>query len=126
MAAPEPRQIEWDSAQMHDGALTVGLTGTSSKPWSTRFEGVLALLDTPHKNWGDVKVTKRAVKVADVQPGSESELRHFLESVVLQANSDTAPGPAEQGLDSEAGGEDEHHSDPDEQMAAAFRSFADD
>jgi hypothetical protein len=125
MAASEPRQVEWASAEINDATLTVKLTGTSSKAWSERFEGVLALLDTPHSNWGKVSLTKKAVKVAGVQPGSEAELRHFLESVVLQANSDTVSDSPERDSDTEA--QDDHHAEGDRrdgQMTATFRSFA--
>lgn len=120
MAGHAPRQIEWGSAQIQDATLTVELTGTSSKAWSTRFEGVLALLDMPQSNWGEVSVTKKKIKVADVQQGSESELRHLLESIVLQSNSDTQSGSAEQRPEAR----EEPASDPDKQMTATFRSFA--
>lgn len=119
--AAEPRQIQWGSAETEDGTLTVELDGASSKGWKARFENVLALLDTPHSGWGDVSLTKKAIRVADVQQGSEAELRHFLESAVLQANTDTAP-------DAIARHENEAQDDPepdvDEQMTQAFRSFA--
>lgn len=97
MAAAEPRQIEWGSAQMQDGTLTVELTGSGSKAWKVRFENVLALLDTPHSSWGDVRLTKNAIKVTNLQKGGESELHHFLESVLLQANSDTEPDTPQRG-----------------------------
>ena len=120
MATPEPRQIDWDSARIKDATLTVELSGPSSKAWGAQFEHVLVLLDTPHNNWGEVKLTKQAIKVAGVQPGVESELRHFLESIVLQANSDVAPDPPEQDADSEG----DPASELDESMTATFRSFA--
>jgi hypothetical protein len=31
MSVPEPRNIDWGSAEIEDGALTVELTGTGSK-----------------------------------------------------------------------------------------------
>ncbi|MFZ2112483.1 MAG: hypothetical protein WAU77_01980 [Solirubrobacteraceae bacterium] len=61
--------------------------------------------------------SQSTVNVAGVQQGSEPELRHFLESVVLQANSDTQPEAPE---DDDAGGEP----DVDEQMTATFKTFA--
>jgi hypothetical protein len=58
----------------------------------------------------------------------EEGLRHFLESIVLQVNSDL-------GLESETGGDDartdeahseaRHHEAVDRRMAATFRGFAD-
>ncbi len=121
MAAPEPRQIDWRSAQIEDATLTVELTGPASKAWKARFENVLALLGTPHSSWREVRLTKRAITVAGLQEGSESELRHFLESIVLQANSDTMPDTAPS--DDEQG-EKDREPDPDERMAGTFRGFA--
>ncbi len=119
MATVEPREIEWGSAQIEDATLTVELTGSASKAWKTRFQSVLALLDTPHSSWGEVRITKKGIKVADLRQGSESELRHFLESIVLQANSDMAPDTQH-----DDDSDEDHEPDADEQMAATFRAFA--
>jgi hypothetical protein len=120
MATAEPRQIEWGSAQIEDATLAVELTGSASKAWKARFESVLALLGTPHGRWGEVHLTKKGIKIADLQQGSESELHHFLESIVLQANSDTAPDTPQHDDDID----EDHEPDPDEQMTATFRAFA--
>ena len=114
----EQRQIEWGTAEIDDGTLTVQLAGASSKSWKARLENVLALLDTPHSGWGKVSLTKKAIKVSGVRQGSEAELRHFLESAVLQANADTAPDVP---LSHD---EEDEEPDTDEQMAQTFRSFA--
>jgi hypothetical protein len=119
MATVESRQIEWSSAQIEDATLAVELTGSASKAWKARFESVLALLGTPHSGWGEVHLVKNAIKVADLQEGGESELRHFLESVVLQANSDVAPDTPQH---EDSDGIDEP--DLDERMTATFRAFA--
>jgi hypothetical protein len=121
MADPEPRQIDWASAQMTDGTLTVELTGKGSKAWKERFENVLALLDTPHAAWGEVRLRKSAVQVAGVQQGTEPELRHFLESIVLQANSDTQPEAPKDDAEVDDAGEE---TALDEQMTATFKTFA--
>jgi hypothetical protein len=118
----EPRRIDWASAQMEDGALTVQLTGKGSKAWKARFESVLALLDTPHSSWGRVRLNKSTVKVSAVRQGTEPELRHFLESVVLEANSDTRPAAPENDAETEEAG---RTPDIDEQMTATFRAFTD-
>lgn len=123
MADPEPRQIDWASAPIEDGTLTVELTGKGSKAWKTRFANVQALLDTPHTTWGEVphttwgevRLNKSAVKVLGVPQGVESELRHCLESVVLQANSDTQPETPEDDAEADDASEDP---DVDEQMTA--------
>lgn len=109
---------------MQDGTLTVELAGASSRAWKTRFQGVLALLETPHSKWGEVVLTKEGIAVAEVRPGSESELRHFLESAVLQADSDTAPGaPRGRDHDTEHPDDRRREQEEEEQMEATFRSF---
>ena len=121
MAAPQPVQIDWASAQIEDARLTLALTGPASKAWKARFESVLALLDTSHRSWGEVRLTKKRIRVADPEEGSESELRHFLESIVLQVNSDTEPGaPERDALEDE----NDDEAGADEQMARTFRGFA--
>jgi hypothetical protein len=124
MAAPAQRNIDWGSAGVEDATLTVDLTGASAKVWKQRFESVLALLETPHSRWGAVQLDKRGVQVAEVQPGAETELRHFLESIVLQVNSEL-PRPEREEQDAEETSADEE-AQADRQMTAAFRAFADD
>jgi hypothetical protein len=115
------REIDWASAEVRASTLTVQLSGGASKAWSQDFEGVLRLLDQGHGGWGKVSLAKKAIEVADLQPGSESQLRHFLESIVVQVNTELAPveeqpeeGPAP--------------ADPQEQvdreMTEALRAFA--
>jgi hypothetical protein len=124
MAALTQRSIEWGSAEIEDATLTVELGGANSKAWKQRFESVLALLETPHSRWGEVHINRKAIQVADVQPGTETELRHFLESVVLQVNSEL-PKPEEPEQDAEGETVDEA-TQADRRMTAAFRAFADD
>ena len=122
MSSLEQRNIDWGSAEIEDATLTVELTGSSSKAWKQRFQSVHALLDTPHSHWGEVHLGKTSIQVADVQQGAEAELRHFLESIVLQVNSEL-PEPERPEH------EGEHASglvQADRQMAASFRAFAGD
>lgn len=79
---------------------------------------MLALLGTPHSGWGKLSLTKKAIKVSEVQQGSEADLRHFLESAVLQVNADIAPDAPKQH------NEDHDEPDLDEQMTQTFRGFA--
>jgi hypothetical protein len=68
------------------------------------------------------------VQVDDVRPGDEEKLRHFLESVVQQANADQRPREEQQ----EPDGDDDRDqradegeaSQPDEEMATRFQAFA--
>ena len=121
--AAEQRDIDWGSADVEDATLMVELTGASSKAWKQRFETVLALLETPHSHWREVRLTKRGIEVARVQQGAETELRHFLESVVLQVNSELPEPQEAPGGEEEAGSEDLARAD--RQMEATFRAFAD-
>ena len=79
-----------------------------------------ALLEHSEGDWGVVGLTRKAIEVEGVREGSEEALRHFLESIVLQANAE---------FESDDGGEDVlTGTDPqiasDRKMAATFRGFA--
>jgi hypothetical protein len=124
MVTPEQRNIDWGSTGIEDATLTVELTGSSSKAWKQRFESVLVLLETPHSGWGAVHLNKRGIQVAEVQPGRETALRHFLESIVLQVNSEL-PQPEETQRDAEEETQVDQEAEADRQMTAAFRAFAD-
>jgi hypothetical protein len=126
MASAEPRKIDWANAEIEEGALTVELTGANSKAWRRRFESVLTLLETSHSQWGEVRINRNAIRVAEVGQGSETELRHFLESVVLQVNSEL-PQPKESTQGDEADVVEtkaDEAAHVDRQMTAAFRAFA--
>lgn len=104
---------------MRDGTLTLELAGPSSKEWNARFRGALALLGNARTEWGEVRITKKSIKVAGPRQGSESELRHFLESVVLQANAGANLGAPQTSRPDHV----EREPDVEEQMAAVFRAF---
>jgi hypothetical protein len=110
------REIDWATAEVHDGTLKVSLTGGESDAWIAGFEAVLARLDQSGNHWGLVRPTKRRIKVADVVDGHETELRHFLEAVVLQTNAD-ATGPSADPV--------AEVSEVDQRMTDAFRAGAD-
>jgi hypothetical protein len=124
MASPKRRNIDWGTAEIQDATLTVELTGANSKAFSQRLESVLTLLDTPHSRWGEVRINKKGLQVADVQLGAETELRHFLESIVLQTNSELPDEkPSTQGAEDET--QADEAAQTDRKMTAAFRAFAD-
>jgi uncharacterized protein YjiS (DUF1127 family) len=120
MADPVRRQIDWGSADVQGGSLTVALTGRSSKAWRTRFEAVHALLEHSERDWGEVGLTREAIEVEAVREGSEEALRHFLESLVLQVNAELEPDDV--GEDALTGADPQMASD--RRMAATFRGFA--
>jgi hypothetical protein len=110
-------EIDWGSAQVRDGRLTVALSDKAPEA----LAGVIERLGREGHPWGDVEVGKKKLQVAGVSPGDEAQLRHFLESAVLQANADAGLTADEE--DEDAG---EHVDSADAEMTAAFRAFADD
>lgn len=89
--AEEPiHEIDWGSATIKDATLSVELTGSAPKQWRESFDAVLA-----------------------------PDLRHFLESIVQQVNSDLEPeeDEAEQVPD-------DPRKAADQELAATFREFA--
>lgn len=107
--------LEWAAAEVHDAELTVPFAPGPSKPWTDRLGAIIDRLSQPRPGWGPVKVTRKHVRVGAVEAGAESDLRHLLESAVLQTNTDFAPTEAEP--------EDER-SQADAALTAAFQAFA--
>ncbi len=123
MAEAEPRRIDWASAVVEDGALEVALVGSSSKEWSTRFARVLALLDTAHGGWQEVRLAKKRLHVEGLSEGSEAELRHLLESAVIEANSTLHEGSEPDRRATESA-EQDPAAERDRRMTETFRRFA--
>jgi hypothetical protein len=109
-------EIDWSQASVDGGSLTVPFAGKTPKKWTERLEQVAGSLARGGRGWGEVSVERKKLRVNDVTPGCEAELRHFLESAVLQANADV---PVEDEDDS-----DKERSDADQEMTETFRSFA--
>jgi len=114
-------EIDWSSAAVHGGDVTVDLAGKASKPWLERFEAVRALLGESSGAWDDVKLVKRTIHVHGLEPGAEPDLRHFLESIVVQVNAELSGD--------EAGEAGARHPGArvalaDAEMTATLRSFA--
>jgi hypothetical protein len=111
-----PVEIDWGSASVKDARLTVALSGDAPKGFTGQLERVAAQLTTSGHRWGEISAGKRKLHVDDVESGAEEDLRHFLESALLQANAAAGAEPA--------GSKDGEEPGPDERMAAVFRSFA--
>ena len=111
--------IDWGTASVDDGQLTVAFEGKPSTEWRERFEAVMDRLRQPSAHFGEIKVGKAKLRVTGVEPGAESDLRHLLESAALQANADAAPDDD----DGEEPGDE--RSDEDQGMTDAFCAFAD-
>jgi hypothetical protein len=110
--------IDWSTASVQDGDLTVELAGEASKAWADRLGDVIERLDRPGRGWQSVKVTRKRVKVAAVAAGSEGDLRHLLDSAAQQVNADFAEPEEDDG--------DDGASEADRAMTEAFRAFAED
>lgn len=110
------RQIEWSTAAVEDATLTVSLSGEAPRGWRSRFGAVTKLLDRSDGRFGHVSLRGAEITVADVLEGAEPDVRHFLESAVLQVNAD---------LGLEEAPEEDEEQEADRAMAATFRSFAD-
>jgi hypothetical protein len=118
--------LDWSSAKVKDGILTVPLSGERPRGWDTTFNTTAKLLGGG--DWGEVELKKERIKVTEVSPGVAERLRHFLESVVQQA--DATHRPAENERDEDAEDRDElqdeepgARDDPDAALTDRFRAF---
>lgn len=123
----EPR-LDWSTAEVGDGRLTVALEGERPKGWKQSFETVAQLLT--QGDGAPVTLKKHEVRVSGLRPGDEEKVHHLLESVVQQANADHRPPEEEQrDEDDEDDGavplEQIGQSSPDAEMEDRFRSFGD-
>jgi hypothetical protein len=117
-------KLNWSSAEVEQAKLIVGFEGDTSKPWRGSFEATVKRLG--HSGgWGEVSLDKHGITVTEVTPGSEEKLRHYLESVIEQANASNPPEEPEE-ADGDGAEEQEGQEDagPDAQMQERFRSFA--
>jgi len=119
------RTIDWASAEVQDGDVTVELSGKNSKGWRERFDTVLRLLGPSGGGWGEVKLAKGSIRVKSLQPQAEEDLRHFLESLVVQVNAELPDELGEDEGDDEDGAESpDRGAILDAEMTATLRSFA--
>jgi hypothetical protein len=109
-------EIDWTTAAVSGGTLTVELAGDAVAKWTKALAEVIERLDRGGTAWGAIAVKRGHVVVDDVRAGAEADLRHLLEAGVAQVNADFAPPP----------GQREGHSEVDDAMTAAFRAFAPD
>jgi hypothetical protein len=118
------RTIDWASAEVHDGDVSVELRGVNSKEWSRRFDTVLRLLGPSGGGWGEVKLTKGSIRVRSLRPQAEEDLRHFLESLVVQVNAELPDEPGEEEGDEDGAESLDRGAILDAEMTATLRSFA--
>ena len=120
-------QINWRTAEIHEGSLTVELAGEVPKGWGKHFKRVLALLEQNAGQWDEISLSKKRVTVCDVREGSEDALRHLLESAFLQVNADLQLDhlePSSEPQDESSEPQHDSRAETDERMAENFRGFA--
>jgi hypothetical protein len=121
-------KLDWSSAEVKDGTLAIALEGKLEKGWKNAFERTARLLN--RGAWAEVTLKKGKVLVRPITPGDEDRVRHFLEGVVLQANSDVdTPDEGNGGrtADTDDAREKEASETPeDQEMTERLRSFAQD
>ena len=106
--------LDWSTAEVSDGTLEVGLSEKPDSDWKERFERTVRLLAGERAD--QLKVKHGTVRLKAVEPGTEDDVRHLLESAVLEA------GSAGAGWD--AGGAGDETDGPDAEMTARFRAYA--
>jgi hypothetical protein len=116
----ETPRLDWSSAQVSDGTLTIKLSAKPSKPWKGVFDRTVKLLGGG--DWDEVELKSDAVKVTGVQEGVEGSLRQFLEGAVQEANATLASDEDEdrEGENEDAQGDE---ADGDSRMTERFREF---
>jgi hypothetical protein len=126
---PEPT-LDWSTAEVKDSTLSVQVDGDLPDGWEDTFNTTVKLLGGG--SWGEIKLDEQKAEVSGLTPGTEAKLKHFLESVVQQANASHASDDDEDERDDEDesndkgdNGDSEEESDSDKEMAEQFRSFAD-
>lgn len=91
--------------------MTLPFAAKVSKDWVSAFGDVLHRLDAGR----EVEIEREHLAL-DVEPGTEGDVRHLLESAVLEANSRLA--------DDDAEGDNAERDADDDAMTQAFRAFA--
>jgi hypothetical protein len=114
--------VDWKTAQVNRAKLQVELRGELPSRWRKSFRTTARILDRSGE-WGEVELKKRTVSVSRLTPGSEEKLRHFIESVVEQANAATERPDDETDAD-EQGASNGDEAGPDERMTQRFRAFS--
>jgi hypothetical protein len=112
--------IDWGAASVDDGRLTVPLSGKPPKGFKQRLARVIERLERGGSGWGEIKVGKAKLRVDDIAAGAESDLRHFLEAAMQQANADVRADDEDDDADTPG----DERSDADQAMTDAFRGFA--
>lgn len=114
--------LDWSTAEVQDGALTVKIAGDPPDGWKDSFTSTAALLGG--RDIGTVQLRKGSARVDRATPGNEERIRHLLESAVQQANA--AHDKTEDDEERKDSGERSEGDgvSVDAEMTERFRSFA--
>jgi hypothetical protein len=107
--------VDWRTAAVRERELSVAFEEPISAPERKHVKALVDRLERPGEPWGTITVKKDRLIVSKIAPGAEDDLRHFLESLLLEANA-----AADEGSNDEHEQLDEH----DRRMTDAFRAFA--
>jgi hypothetical protein len=113
--------LEWNAAAVHDGSLSVQVSGDPDEEWADTFARTLILLSSDSA-WGPATYDAKAgaVTVEGVSEGDEDKIRFSLDAAVQEANAHHAAGADAQ--DSEDNDENEDRGDDaDTRMTDRFR-----
>lgn len=109
--------IDWRTAQVRGRELTVAFEEPISAPERKCLTALVERLERSGEPWEAITVKKNRLIVGAIADGAEDDLRHFLESLLLEANA-----AADEGDDAE----DEQVDERDRRMTEAFQAFAPD
>lgn len=113
-------RVDWKTATVSDGTLTVELAGEVAKEWKASFETTAKLLGSG--TWDELRLKKGTVTVKGLSEGEEDKLRHHLEGIVTQANARVHAASEDGGDD----GDEDEPEGPDAEMTERFRAFGED
>jgi hypothetical protein len=84
-------KVDWASAEVIAGTLTLPLTGELSRAWAKHLAELTAVVEHHPSGWGSIEVTRKYVKVDSVRHGAAPDLHRLLEYAVTETNADFAP-----------------------------------
>jgi hypothetical protein len=118
-------KLDWSTAEVSDGTLTVGLSAKPPKGWRETFERTATLLSGG--SW-EVKLhaKKATVEIEPVREGDAERVRQFVEGALLEANTKLPADDEEPGEEQEPDPDEDATQEPssDERLTARFREFS--
>ncbi len=107
----EAVSVDWAKTEAQNGKVKLPLTGQASKHWAKEAASILERLDP---TW-PIEVKSKSIVVEAVARGQEGDVRHMIESVVLEANARLVAEDSDR--------DDARPDATDEEMTSAFRAF---